>query len=147
MGFWSKQNFLDFVKRGANDRLLTRSINSTQSLDFYLSNYYPMYAATLASSANKSEYVHAVSREMGESPLELIAYVVNNNRPYTEILTADYTLVGPKMAAILRPMSIQPPANLYPPSTKDSWYPPPKTNYPVAIGRQLTKHLLSRWAC
>ena len=32
----------------------------------------------------------AVARE----PLELIAYVVMNDRPYTEVLTADYTMVN-----------------------------------------------------
>ncbi|HMW49987.1 MAG TPA: hypothetical protein PKC70_16945, partial [Cellvibrionaceae bacterium] len=92
--------FYEFVKRGANDRLLTRSINSTLSLDFYLANYYPMYAAILASSPRNNGYAQAVSREIGESVLELIAYVVKNNRPYTEILTADYTMVGPNTAVI-----------------------------------------------
>ena len=31
-------------------------------------------------------------------PLELIAYVVENDKPYTEILTADYTMVTPLTA-------------------------------------------------
>jgi len=92
--------FYDYIKRAANDRLLTRSINSTFSLDFYMANYYPMYAAIMATDPRNSEYVKAVSREIGESALELIAYVVKKNRPYTEILTADYTMVGANTAAI-----------------------------------------------
>ena len=41
-----------------------------------------------------NEYNEAVRRE----PLELIAYVVRNERPFTEIVTADYILVSPYSA-------------------------------------------------
>ena len=40
----------------------------------------------------------AVAREA----LELIAHVVREDRPFTEILTADYTLVNPDVGAGLR---------------------------------------------
>ena len=33
------------------------------------------------------------------APLELIAHVVENDRPYTEILTADYIMANPWAAA------------------------------------------------
>ena len=35
-----------------------------------------------------------VSPGVAREPLELIAYVVMNDRPYTEVLTADYTMVN-----------------------------------------------------
>ena len=35
------------------------------------------------------------------APVELIAYVVENDKPYTEILTADYTMVTPLTADTL----------------------------------------------
>lgn len=34
-------------------------------------------------------------RAIAEEPLELIRYVVNNNRPYSEVLTADYMMMNP----------------------------------------------------
>ena len=36
---------------------------------------------------------------MQRAPLELIAHVVENDRPYTEILTADYIMANPMAAA------------------------------------------------
>jgi hypothetical protein len=97
---FENKEFYDFVKRGANDRLLTRSINSTFSLDFYLNNYYPAYNAIVKDNGNNFDYIKSVSREIGESPLELISYVIKNNHPYTEILTADYTMVSQYTADI-----------------------------------------------
>lgn len=38
---------------------------------------------------------------LGRMPLELVAYVVRNNRPFTEILTADYIMVNPFSATLL----------------------------------------------
>ena len=38
---------------------------------------------------------------VSQSPLELILYVVKNNRPFTEILTADYMMVNPYSATLL----------------------------------------------
>ena len=43
------------------------------------------------------EYYHSrseVYRSMGQEPLALIAHVVRNERPFTEILTADYTVMN-----------------------------------------------------
>ncbi len=37
---------------------------------------------------------------LARAPLELITYVVRNNRPFTEILTADYMMVNPYSAVI-----------------------------------------------
>ena len=34
-------------------------------------------------------------RAIAEEPLELIRYVVNNDRPYSEVLTADYVMMNP----------------------------------------------------
>jgi len=47
----------------------------------------------------------SVTREKGNlavtrEPLQLIAHIVRNDRPFTEILTADYTVVNPFSAAI-----------------------------------------------
>lgn len=42
----------------------------------------------------RSRTIRAVAQE----PLELIAYVVRNNKPFTEVLTADYIVVNPYSA-------------------------------------------------
>lgn len=109
------KHFYEFIKRGANDRLLTRSINSTYSLDFYLTHYYPMYSAILKQSAQPLEFQKSVSRELGEAPLELISHVVRNNRPYTEILTANYAMVSKNTAAVFE-ANLSPEQDQYLPS-------------------------------
>ncbi len=61
-----------------------------------------------ASDAEQAECVNAYTlrrqanitysetqRALAEEPLELIRYVVNNNRPYSEVLTADYMMMNP----------------------------------------------------
>lgn len=43
---------------------------------------------------------HDVMKSIGAEPLELIAHVVREGRPFTEILTAEYTVVNPLTAHI-----------------------------------------------
>ncbi|MCA9689670.1 MAG: DUF1588 domain-containing protein [Myxococcales bacterium] len=45
---------------------------------------------------------YAVARE----PLDLIAYIVKNDRPFTEVLTADYMIFNPYTAAIYQPAGV-----------------------------------------
>ena len=104
------EGFKGFLVTGANDRLLTSGLDN--GIDFNISTFdrYPKFAELLATlpderPAEFEEYHErpfftrgdaewmfrqAVARE----PLELIAYVVMNDRPYTEVLTADYTMVN-----------------------------------------------------
>lgn len=42
-----------------------------------------------------SEVYQETNRALAEEPLQLIRHVVNNNRPYSEILTADYMMMNP----------------------------------------------------
>ena len=105
--------FHQFLITGANDQLLTDAFmnglfpiemhggwwpgtgitkmalyeNSGGDEDLYLSRIWPLWIA--------NNYGHA------RAPVELIAHVVENDRPYTEILTADYTMVTPLTADIL----------------------------------------------
>ena len=50
---------------------------------------------------NNGELWQANNYGHSRAPVELIAYVVENDKPYTEILTADYTMVTPLTADIL----------------------------------------------
>jgi len=74
-------SFHNFIKDGANDRLHSRHlVNSNQGVEFFRKFY----------TGDKDK----ARLDMGEEPLELIAYIVENNRPYSEILTANYTMVS-----------------------------------------------------
>ena len=94
------EGFHKFLIEGSNDRLLTekwienRIVNANLPYFPDLANYfYDQYEAggprALAGVRTPINFGFA------RSPLELIAYVVENDRPYTEILTADYTMVNP----------------------------------------------------
>ena len=102
--------FKDFLLSGANDRLLTDGLMN--GLDFFIStkDRYPQLSEFLQTlpeerpekyqnyhdkpflTRNDAEWAFrwAVHRE----PLELIAHVVMNDKPYSEVLTADYTMVN-----------------------------------------------------
>jgi hypothetical protein len=41
-----------------------------------------------------------VGKTIGEEPLELLSYIVKNDLPYSEIVTADYTMANPLLAYI-----------------------------------------------
>lgn len=104
--------FYERLKEIFNDLLLLDAFPTTQLLNpFRLSNfangdyfsranldtqYTPQLRDTIRLYANKG---------IADAPLELIAHVVKNNRPFTEILTANYTLVNPYSAKIFNDTS------------------------------------------
>ena len=102
--------FKDFLTTGANDRLLISGL--ANGIDFNIStgDRYPKLSELLATLSDERpeefEDYHdqpfltrgdadwMFRRAVGLEPLELIAHIVMNERPYTEILTADYTMVN-----------------------------------------------------
>ena len=88
-----EQGFREFIKRGANDRLLVRGANELGDDDIYdiIKPYYTKLGDVI--KLRDDEGYPGYSQSIEEEPLELIAHVVMNNRPYSEILTADYTMV------------------------------------------------------
>lgn len=92
--------FISRVKEIWNDVLLTdralsyngRALNALDSKDFPVASSY--YAT--ATDAVKAKINLAVGRE----PLDLIGYIVANNRPFTEVLTANYTVLSDASAAV-----------------------------------------------
>ena len=110
-GLMTGQGFHDFLIRAANDRLLT---------DRERGNVIPVMEVRFVDLTNKrwelaGEAVangherprrypafrfheRAVQYGVARAPLELIAYVVENDLPYTEILTADYIMANPMAA-------------------------------------------------
>ena len=105
-GLMSGPEFHEFLIRGANDRLLTDrirdqviDINSGYFVDFDNEGYRRKKAAH--ESGDEDAYwrwVHKTRYGFRRAPLELIAHVAENDRPYTEILTADYIMANPYAA-------------------------------------------------
>ncbi|WP_437642383.1 DUF1588 domain-containing protein [Sorangium sp. So ce854] len=93
-----------------NDLFLTdRYLNGEAAVDLLRSDAYdPKWYASLPQDPALVEKYGArdledainklkswTNRAIGREPLELIAYIVRNNRSFKEVLTADYTVVNP----------------------------------------------------
>ena len=99
--------FHEFLIRGANDRLLTdRHLANwvVSANNEYLVEYTNLNYEKHESARETGDYDHfnwwETNAQYGfaRAPLELIAHVVENERPYTEILTADYVMANPPAA-------------------------------------------------
>ena len=108
-GMMEGTEFHEFLIRAANDRLLTdRERGSIGSLDIHLLDFnrdnYRRRAAAHASGTDSAwreynEWRERVDFGSDRAPLELIAHVVENDLPYTEVLTADYIMANPWAAS------------------------------------------------
>ena len=104
-GFMEGPQFHEFLIRGSNDRLLTdrkdgNIIRDTSFVDYTNERYRLREAAQASGDHRELEYWEdRVQYGARRAPLELIAYVVENDLPYTEILTADYIMANPWAAA------------------------------------------------
>jgi hypothetical protein len=126
----NNQNIKPFLIRGANDQLLTRSINNSLSLSDNFNRFYIEYYKNnteAAEPAFQEEYARSVMREVGEAPLKLIAHVVLSNQPYSTILTAPYAMVSAKTAEIFQ-AEVAPMNNDYLPAY-DQWQRLSSTKY------------------
>ena len=100
--------FHQFLIRSANDRLLTDGERYLLSSDTdgplvdYV-NEYVRRCEEMAGDTYTPEFdlwYRAVQYGARRAPLELIAHVVENDLPYTEILTADYVMANPWTAPV-----------------------------------------------
>jgi hypothetical protein len=102
------EGFHKFLIEGANDRLLTDKWIEDIPVEIFFLPYYPDLAneaANLGDGGYEEEtfkLVQGTAFGIARQPLELIAHVVENELPYTEILTADYTMVNPQLALAYR---------------------------------------------
>lgn len=102
--------FHDFLLRGANDRLLTDAFFAGKTLEVMnpTAFAYPLLADRNVYASEQGgeiaeeydDWRNRLKYGVARAPLELIAYVVENDRPYTEVLTADYTMVNPYSAEV-----------------------------------------------
>lgn len=102
--------FREFLMRAANDQLLTDAFINGKFFD--ISNgfapYYPIgsnkrfYAYESGDIWPFEHWNHDVYHGMVKGPLNLIAHTVMNDLPYTNVVTADYTLGNQSMAEYFR---------------------------------------------
>lgn len=89
--------FHEFLIRSSNDRLLTdrhlrdHTIENDGFFVDFDNEYYRRYATD---REDGSRWERRVQYGAGRAPLELIAHVVENDLPYTEVLTADYVMAN-----------------------------------------------------
>ncbi len=92
---WLKESFNDFL---LTDFYLDRRENAEDLLndeDFPSRRWYTDLES-ISESTIRANTNYAIARE----PINLMLHVIENNRPYSEILTADYVLVNPYSARV-----------------------------------------------
>ncbi len=90
--------FLDRVAEIYGDLLLTdRYLRNGGALDLLSSGDYPDRDWFLSARGTRMReaLITKTNRAVAKEPLELIKYVVRRNRPFTEILTANFIMVNP----------------------------------------------------
>ena len=103
------RGFHEFLIRASNDRLLTDRTGPSLDADgqfVYYSNLFYAKAKMAYENGYRSKYDdpefklwnRSIDAGFRRAPLELIAHVVENDLPYTEILTADYIMANPMTA-------------------------------------------------
>ena len=107
--------FHEFLLRASNDRLLTdrhledSAVNGAADREFtdFVNKFWDMWHVSRARGYERGwhdpifrGWIDDVSYGIARAPLELIAYVAENDRPYSEVLTADYILANPASAEV-----------------------------------------------
>ena len=106
-GLMEGSQFHEFLIRASNDRLLTDRGAGIDSDGYFVAFNDEHYRRKKAAHASGDEsawddfyiWEDRVQYGVTRSPLELIAHVVENDQPYTEILTADYIMANSWAAA------------------------------------------------
>ena len=107
-GLMAGPQFHEFLIRASNDRLLTdREDEVVDNSGYFVDYTNEHYRREKTAQATGDERLRnqfydwrdRVQFGARRAPLELIAYVVENDLPYTEVLTADYIMANPWAAA------------------------------------------------
>ena len=106
-GLMQGPEFHEFLLRASNDRLLTDREMEREvlpAIGFYVdfdNEFARLCEAAYAAGQDSVEWVafhdwqENVQHGAGREPLELIAHIVENDLPYTQVLTADYLMANP----------------------------------------------------
>lgn len=114
--------FSQFLLESANDRLLTQGLAGSL-FDIVDRKYYPNSAVYFANPSMRTRG-QQISAAITEEPLRLIEYVVTQEKPYAEVLTANYIMMNPYSAEIYnKALQFSDPDNY------DDWVPAQITDY------------------
>ena len=111
-GLMKGPEFHEFLLRASNDRLLTdRALyddvldNADPQFVGYVNKYWDLVHDAWARGYDRwrddpifRKWRDAVYYGVARAPLELIAYIAENDRPYTEVVTAPYIMANPASA-------------------------------------------------
>jgi hypothetical protein len=100
-----EDEFYVFIKEMFNDKVLTERYNTrTEALDLLDPDDYPdtyWFDAVYANDDTQRNIAESFSnRAVAQEALELIAHVIREDRPFTEVISADYTMVNPYSAQV-----------------------------------------------
>ena len=101
-GLMAGEGFHEFLLRASNDRLLTDRELARFSVidnDGYFVRYDNEFVRLKQTDEREAyDWHRRVQYGAARAPLELIAHVVENDLPYTTVLTADYVMANPEAA-------------------------------------------------
>lgn len=91
-----EDTFYDRIREVYNDKFLTdRYYNGTDAIDLLDGEDYPSaYFFDGLPDGERENVAGAANRGLAREPIELIIHTLRNGLPYTEVLTADYTMVN-----------------------------------------------------
>ena len=101
-GMLEEDGFYDRLGDIFNDLLLTDryTVYTGFAIELLNTDDYPGADAWWNALPPEGRQREQVNRAIAREPIDLMAYIVRNDRPFTEILTADYTVVNPFSAPI-----------------------------------------------
>ena len=97
-GLMAGDGFHEFLIRAANDRLLTDKllVDAIDEKPSFPNLANASHALRMAGDeAARWKWKQQIQFGFARAPLELIAHIVENDLPYTDILTADYVMANP----------------------------------------------------
>ena len=99
-GLMTGENFREFIVNGVNNSLLIKGADGPLALNS--PNLYKAYTQRVKyeldeDTANDGFFWNEIQKPARRAAGELVAYIVENEKPYSEILTADYTMMNPAM--------------------------------------------------
>ncbi len=95
----TEEAFLERIKEGFSDIFLTAGYDDVGETVLPYSHFRNrLWYNSLPDGDEKRQIVDDYRYTIRREPVELIAYIVRENRPFTEILTGDYMVVSPYTA-------------------------------------------------
>ncbi len=101
-GLLEEDGFYDRLGDIFNDLLLTDryTVYTGFAIDLLDEDDYPNAGAWWDAIPEDDPRRYLVNLSVAREPIDLMSYIVRNDRPFTEILTADYTVVNPYSAPL-----------------------------------------------